>query len=223
MISDIIIIVIVVLFLLLGIRRGLAKSILNLAGIIVSAFIANMAANWLSSWIYTTFIQQGVVTNISDMIQSNSSKYAIENCFDALPDWLNSAISGVANFLGTSTTEIAGTFSVSQSTSTSIAQAIEKPVGEFVVALFAVALVAVLFIIIFVLVKFLIRFIAKFFEFPVIRQINKFLGGILGFAEGVVFVFLAINIFYVIMSYINPTFLNNSLVSGNLFKFLCSL
>ncbi len=222
MLSNIIIIALILLFTFIGIKRGIARTILNLAGLIVTAFVANWLSEIASKWVYSTFIQQSVITNLSDMIQQNSSKYALENCFDAVPGWINSVLSSVMKLFGGNVNDISDGFSISQSTSTSVAQAIEKPLGEVVVAVLGIIFVVVLFIIIFILIKMLIRLALKFFEIPVIRQLNKVLGGIFGFAEGIVFVFLAINIFYAIMSYINPAILSNSLITGDIFKMFCN-
>ena len=72
-----------------------------------------------------------------------------------------------------------------------------------------------------IIVKKLIRVVLRIFNIPVIIQVNQSFGGVLGALEGILFVWLAVNIFYVIMFFSNPEVTANSLVAGNLFKFFC--
>lgn len=221
MLSNIIIIALILLFMVIGAVRGLAKTLLNFAGFILTAITANYLSTVLSKWIYTTFLQQNIITNLTEMVQQNSASYAASNCFDAVPAWIRGIVDFFAGIFGGSMDSIVNNMTFSASSS-SVAAAIEKPLGDVVTAVLGILLLLILFMVVFAVVKILIHFALRIFNIPVIRQINKFLGGILGIAEGIIFVFFAINIFYAIMSYTNPSILKLDAVTGDLFKFFCT-
>lgn len=221
MLSNIIIIAVITVFMLIGIKRGIAKTLLNVAGVIATVMLSDFIATFLSDWIYEAFLRQNIINNLTEMIQNNNVTYAVENCVDAVPAWIRGILVFLTNLFGSSQSNMVGSITLSNDLS-SVVTAIEKPLGAAVTAILGIILLIVLFIIIFIFVKMLIRFALRFFKIPVIRQINQFFGGILGVCEGIIFVFLAINIFYAIMSYTNPAILNNSFVTGDLFKFFCT-
>lgn len=221
MLSNIIIIVIIAVFMLIGIKRGIAKTLLNVAGVIAAVMLSDFIATFLSDWIYDTFLRQNIINNLTEMIQNNSVTYAAENSVDALPAWIKGIVEFLTGLFGGTTSSIVDGVTFSNDLS-SVAAAIEKPLGAAVTAILSVILLIILFIIIFIFIKMLIRFALKFFKIPVIRQINQFFGGVLGVCEGIIFVFVAINIFYAIMSYTNPAILSLSYVTGDLFKFFCT-
>ena len=57
------------------------------------------------------------------------------------------------------------------------------------------------------------------FNIPVVKQINQLLGGVFGLAEGMVIVFIAVNIFDIVTIFTNPALLNNEIFNGAVFKF----
>ena len=78
-----------------------------------------------------------------------------------------------------------------------------------------------LFIVFAVVAKLLARAALTFFEIPVLKGVNKFLGLILGAVEGIVISWLAINLFYVIMTFTNPVLSDNGFFFGKVFRFMC--
>ena len=77
----------------------------------------------------------------------------------------------------------------------------------------------VISIIIFIIIKILVKKLARVFKIPVVKQINKLLGGVLGLAEAAILVFFAVNIFSGVLEFSNPEMLNNPMISGAVFKF----
>lgn len=222
MIADIIIIVIVILFIILGVRRGFARTLLNFLGTIFCAFLASTLSDWLAQWIYKTFLQQSVLQNIERSINENGASYAISNSLDALPKWLSGTVTGIFGIFGAGTEDVQqGVSSTIQEQSHAMAQAIEEPLGAIVIMVFSAILMLILFILLMCIVKFLVKRISRVFEIPVIKQINHFLGGFLGAAEGIVFVWVAINLFYVIMMFANPAFAENKGIFGSIFHAMC--
>lgn len=221
MIIDIIIIAVIVLFAAIGVKRGLAKTILNIAGIILSAVAAYHLASFLSLVIYDSMLKQTVQSNIQQLITQNGADYAFSNCLEAVPNWINGIISFIVGLFGVTMSDYQKQISFPQNLSATAAQSIEGAVSPIVTSILSILLVIVLFIIIFVLVKCLIRVVAGVFNIPIVKQINQLLGGIFGIAEGFLIVWLGVNIFSLVTGFSNPAFMNNEIFSGAVFKFFC--
>lgn len=221
MISDIIIIAVIITFIIIGAVRGLARTILNLAGLAINIMLTQWLSGLLSSWIYETFIQQGVLDSLQTQIVQNGFSDAAANSFDALPDWVSSLIASVFSPFGISLEDLQRGVFISDTQAQSIAQSIEQPLSNIIIAVLTFVLAILLFIIFLILIKVLIKFVLKFFEISVISKINHILGAVLGCVEGIAFVWVAINIFYVIMTYASPTFSENSTYFGQIFNMLC--
>lgn len=219
MITDIIIVAVIVLFALIGVKRGIAKTILNLAGLVLTAISAYYLSSFLSQFIYDSFLKQTVITNIQQIIEQNGIDYALNNCLEAVPQWINGILSFFAGIFGVSLDEFESQLIIPSDISSSTSQVVESAVAPVVTSVLSIIFVIVLFIIIFIIVKKLIRLALGVFNIPVIKQINQLLGGIFGLAEGLLVVFIAVNIFDIVTGYTNPALLSNELFCGAIFKF----
>ncbi len=221
MIADLIIIGLIIVFTLIGMKRGIAATILNIAGIILTSVLAYYLSGFLSDFIYDTFLQQTVNDNLGQLAEQSGVQYAAENCFQVLPNWINGFISFIAGLFGINVQNFHSEISSSQINDINALSAVEKAVGSVVTSAFDIILFILLAIIIFIFVKMLIRRLNSLFKLPVINQLNKLFGGILGLIEGIVFVFIAVNILYVLLNPSNPQVIDNSFVSGKIFEFFC--
>lgn len=219
MIVDIIIIAIVVLFVIIGVKRGLAKTILNLAGLVLTAVSAYYISSFLSQLFYDMFIKQTVITNTQQIIEQNGIDYAVSNCLEAVPQWVNGIISFIVGAFGISLNEFQNQITVPANISSSASQVIESVLAPVVTSVLSIILVIILFIIILIIVKKLVKLVLRIFNIPVIKQINQFLGGIVGLAEGLLIVFIAVNIISMAAGFSNPDLLSNGMFNGGIFKF----
>ncbi len=221
MVADILIIAVIVIFMVAGALRGMAKTILNLAGVVVSAVAAYYVADFLSQLVYDTFFSDIIITNLEAAIKENGIEYATTHCFDALPSWIFSMITLVLAMFGTNIADFQKSLTIPESFAATTAETIEGVISPIVVTMFSGLLVIILFIVIFILVSKLIKYLEKVFEIPVIKQINQLLGGVLGAVEGVIIVWIAVNLFSAIMQFSSPELFDSRMVSGELFKFFC--
>lgn len=221
MIADIITVAVVALFAFIGFRRGIASSLLNLAVVIASSLGARYLSSVLSEGIYNAFVKQTIIQNLNTLITESGVSYAVSNCFDAVPDWLRLPALLVAGLFGADTGDLSRAAGFTDFSAETAAAAIEEPLGTVVTGVLSLILTSLLFIVFLVLAKLLTRAALKVFDIPVLRGINRFFGLIVGLIEGIVVVWLAINLFCVIMTYANPTLLEQKLWFGELFKFMC--
>ena len=221
MVADIIIISIIVLCAIIGFNRGIAKTLLNIAGLILSALGAYYLSCFIAQFIYDTFIQQSVIENIEQMIQDNGAQYAMANCFDALPQWISGILSFLVGLFGITLGDYEQNIDIAQSLSTTIAESIESTLSSVIVTAITVLLVIILFVLIFILAKKLIKHVNRVFRIPVIKQINQLLGFLFGVIEGLVIVWFFVNLFFAIMMFTDPEIVHSNLVTGDVFKFFC--
>ena len=229
MIIDIIIVAVILLFTLLGVWRGIARTLLNLVGMIVGMLLSRWLSNGLALWIYAAFIKPSVTASLEEQIMKNgfseavakSLKEAMEHTLEAVPQWLDSIISSVFAPLGIRYEDLQNGMFIGKDQASSIANAIEEPLSRIIIAVLSMILMVVLFLVIMLIIKMIIRAILRAVHATGLSGINHFFGGILGFAEGFAFVFLAINIFYVIMTSASPGFKLDPQTYGVIFQTLC--
>lgn len=221
MVVDIIVLSVILIFIIIGIKRGIAITLLNLAGVILCAISAYYLSELLAQSFYDAFLKQTIITNVENIIEQNGLEYAVQNPFEAMPQWILSVLSLLLMIFGITIDEFEKNMAFSKDISLTIAQNIEITLNGLVISIFMIILVIILFIVLFFLIKKIIKLALNVFEIPVIKQINKLLGGLFGAIEGIVIIWFAINIFYAIIAFTSPDIIQNDAITGEVFKLFC--
>ena len=219
MVADIIIIAVFALLFFIDFKRGIAITILNVAGVALTGFLAYHISNFLASWVYTAFVQQTLTTNLQQMIDTQGINSAIANSFSALPNWVMGMLGFFLSIFGLDSSVYTNDFQVSNSAAAAVSTSVENLIQPVITGMFRLVIGVVISIIIFIIIKILVKKLARVFKIPVVKQINKLLGGVLGLAEAGILVFFAVNIFSGVLEFSNPEMLNNPMISGAVFKF----
>lgn len=219
MVADIIIIAVFALLFFIDFKRGIAITILNVAGVALTGFLAYHISNFLASWVYTAFVQQTLTTNLQQMIETQGINSAIANSFSALPNWVMGMLGFFLSIFGLDSSVYTNDFQVSNSAAAAVSTSVENLIQPVITGMFRLVIGVVISIIIFIIIKILVKKLARVFKIPVVKQINKLLGGVLGLAEAAILVFFAVNIFSGVLEFSNPEMLNNPMISGAVFKF----
>ncbi len=219
MVADIIIIAVFALLFFIDFKRGIAITILNVAGVALTGFLAYHISNFLASWVYTAFVQQTLTTNLQQMIDTQGINSAIANSFSALPNWVMGMLGFFLSIFGLDSSVYTNDFQVSNSAAAAVSTSVENLIQPVITGMFRLVIGVVISIIIFIIIKILVKKFARVFKIPVVKQINKLLGGVLGLAEAAILVFFAVNIFSGVLEFSNPEMLNNPMISGAVFKF----
>lgn len=219
MVADIIIIAVFALLFFIDFKRGIAITILNVAGVALTGFLAYHISNFLASWVYTAFVQQTLTTNLQQMIDTQGINSAIANSFSALPNWVMGMLGFFLSIFGLDSSVYTNDFQVANSAATAVSASVENLIQPVITGMFRLVIGVVISIIIFIIIKILVKKLAIVFKIPVLKQINKLLGGVLGLAEAAILVFFAVNIFSGVLEFSNPEMLNNPMISGAVFKF----
>ena len=217
MVADIIIIAVFALLFFIDFKRGIAITILNVAGVALTGFLAYHISNFLASWVYTAFVQQTLTTNLQQMIDTQGINSAIANSFSALPNWVMGMLGFFLSIFGLDSSVYTNDFQVANSAATAVSASVENLIQPVITGMFRLVIGVVISIII--IIKMLVKKLARVFKIPVVKQINKLLGGVLGLAEAAILVFFAVNIFSGVFEFSNPEMLNNPMISGAVFKF----
>ena len=219
MVADIIIIAVFALLFLIDFKRGIAITILNVAGVALTGFLAYHISNFLASWVYTAFVQQTLTTNLQQMIDTQGINSAIANSFSALPNWVMGMLGFFLSIFGLDSSIYTNDFKVPSSAATTVSTSVENLIQPIITGMFRLVIGAVISIIIFIIIKILVNKLARVFRIPVVKQITQFLGGVLGLAEAAILVFFVVNIYSGVLQFSNPEMLNNPMISGAVFKF----
>ncbi len=220
MLSTIIIIITVVLFVLLGVRRGAAKTLLCFVAMTANAVISHYLGSIAAQWVYDSFIKSSVLSNLEQGIAENGVTVTAQNSLGALPDSMYRLFRFFGGMFGVAPEDMQGRLVVSAGDTEAMARTLEKPIGELTVFLLSVVISLVIFFLLWIVFKLLIRAALHVFELPVIRQVNHVLGGVFGLLEGVVLVCFLSNILYLLLSCVNPSALNSSLFGGLFYALL---
>ena len=217
MLTNILIISLLVLLALIGAWRGMARTLLNFAAVVLCSIVSDALSGTLAQWIYTSFFRQDVIDSLQRSIDSYGVDAATANSLDSAPSWITGLLSPYLNRSGMSLKDLQASLKLTNDPGLSIAQNLEKPIGQLSTTVIALLISIFLFILLFALCKPLITV----FRIPVISQIDSVLGGVIGFAEGVVLLLFAINFFYLAVSAANPKLFSNTELFGELFNLFC--
>lgn len=219
MVADIIIIAVFALLFFIDFKRGIAITILNVAGVALTGFLAYHISNFLASWVYTAFVQQTLTTNLQQMIDTQGINSAIANSFSALPNWVMGMLGFFLSIFGLDSSVYTNDFQVPNSAASAVSTSVENLIQPVITGMFRLVIGVVISIIIFIIIKILVKKLARVFKIPVVKQINELLGGVLGLAEAAILVFFAVNIYSGVLEFSNPEMLNSPMISGAVFKF----
>lgn len=183
---DGIVLLTLVIFVLIGIRRGIVRTALNLVGMIASAFMSSYFAKIVAQWVYTTFFKDSIINSVTEAINENvgeSAQTVADAIVDKLP-WLAQILIPNAD-----TSEI--TKAIENGSST-IANAVETAVSPLIIGLISVIATILLFILFSIFFRWLARLISGHFRVPVLNSLNKALGGVFQLISGSVIIMFVI-------------------------------
>ncbi len=220
MISAIVIILLILLFIILGVHRGAARTLLNFAAMIAATAISHFLSSVIAQAVYDAFFHKTVLESLQTTIAQNGEEFAAKTSLQALPDGFERMLEGLSKLFGVSPEAIQGRLMLAPSPADGIAQAIEKPVSELCVFLLSVIVSIVIFALLWIIFKMIIRLVMPLFSLPGVHAVNKIFGGVLGALEGAVLAVFLCNILYVLISCTNPALTENATLFGSLFHAL---
>ena len=213
LILDIAAAVLLVLFTLIGVRRGFIRSVVRLLGFVLSVVAAAVASMPIAQYVYEAFFYSPIQAMVSQKVQEGVAS-AATGLAEQVTAVLSSLPKGVQSLLSVYGTDGNGLSGAAQTGEALVSTVMDSVITPLCTALLQVIVFLVLFLVLFLLIRLLGKLIDKVFSsLPVIKQINGVLGGVLGFAEGVLVLFV---LCYALELYMTLTGENSLLTVGQL-------
>ena len=182
LILDGILILIFVSFIIIGRKKGFIKTALSLVATVISIIVAKEYAPAVAQWLNDNYIHEMGLNWLTDLISRNidGGAQAVAN---AIPQAISDAVASLAN------TSVESMVS-GVATAEQIAAAAEKiymaAEGAFIITFINAVTFLALFIIANLILSLGVRLINTIFKLPVLKGINKLLGGIIGAVKGAI-------------------------------------
>lgn len=216
---DIILIILVLAYFIEGKRKGFTRSVVGLVGGIISILLASFLSNYISEWVFDTFMRQNITNEVSGVLQDtigqdiNTRSQAILAIFPPF-------VSNIFSYYGVTAQSInVGIFTASQSATTQVVNIIAPIIIDLMRKL---SFVIISFLLLF-MVRSLTRPVIRLVRIPIIKQIDGLLGGILGLAKCALIVFIFSFIIYFItplMATVPEAIKSETINSTYIFKYV---
>ncbi len=187
--------VIIIILILIGAYRGIIRTLLNLIGLALNAFLSYHIAGPLAQGMYDSFFKQAVITKIQEAVAQKGVSVAYESAMAALPDWLSKMVGAANQLTGQGIDKLVNNYNLSNDQTLSIAKAIEAQLAPAIVAIMTVIIVFILFFLLMIIIKLIIKLIIRALDGRALRTFDRVLGGLLGGVEGVVLVVFLCSVF----------------------------
>lgn len=215
---DILLVIVFVGTVLSSMRKGFLRCILSLACVIAAIAVAmtfsQPAAEWCYDNILSGYIVNTVEKAIEDGLDSSAAAMTVNQVIAEIPDFLVSQLTEFGIDVNAVAEEISSLKLSAQDTAEMISKDIVRP-GVLVL------LKMLCFILIYLIVRFLLGFLSSLIngisKLPLLKQVNKGLGAVIGALKGVAIVFLVCTLLNAIpLDYFEPPILaqavDNSLI-----------
>ncbi|MBQ8056824.1 MAG: CvpA family protein, partial [Ruminococcus sp.] len=206
MFYDIIVIAIIIISIVIGYNRGAANTLVSLFGFILSFVIAVFLGDFLSEFIYNSYLSEAIINSVSScMVTSGTGELIVTD----LPPFVDFAM----KLTGFDYNEALQS-SISD-LSNSIAVGFETAIKPVVLSVLTFVLTALVFIIIYFVFRLILKSVLNFvFNLPLLRGINKTLGAVFSLLSSLCFVSFMAFLLNIIMPYIEniPYWLSESTI-----------
>ncbi len=169
-------------------KRGFLRSILGVAGNLLSLFGALYLSRHMGKWIFNAFFRQNLINDIQYQLATgtgNSEFVKITYQFtDKIPAFVSNAL------FGKPASHMAREI-LSQETMQNTAQTLtDKLIAPIMIFIICCISFFILYISFRLLIRLLLKFTGAIQNIPVIGNINGFLGGVIGIINGVIALFV---------------------------------
>lgn len=222
---DLIIVFIILLFVFLSAKKGFVRTLIEVIGFIAAIVIAFTFSSPVADAIYSKAIQPSVIKTVETTANNGISNAtsAVDAVWDKMPSFITES-----SFFGFSKESVTATVQNETANDvTQIAQSISDSfVKPAVTKLLSVLISVVAIVVLLFIVKILAKHINKLFNFSVVGDINKTLGGVLGLVKGGAVAIIFCLLIGLILSFAKDGFLiftYENINSSYIFKFLMGL
>ncbi|MBE6772195.1 MAG: CvpA family protein [Ruminococcaceae bacterium] len=210
LIIDLILILIFVSCIIDGRKKGFVKTVLSLAATVIGMLIAYEYAGPVAQWANEAFVKNAAVGSIAGIISAQIGN-GTQAIIDAIPSYISEAVQSGGLNISSVVSDIGS--------SVDAAQAAEQIYGAIYNVIILPALTVIAFLIIYAIISFILSFVIsiinRFFKLPILKGLNKLLGGAIGAVKGVA-VTVLLSIVLVVVSGFFPDVLGEAVKEANI-------
>lgn len=192
LILDIILIAIFCLIVFGAAKKGLVKSLLELASFVLAVVLSFQLSPFVAEKAYGAFLEEQITTSIEEQTKEKTNVDKIDLTVIAVPEF----VVKIAEAAGVDTDKIKKQVTSYDLSSENMAEELEENVVKPVAtgALTVISFI-VLFILLSILFGILTELIAKVFKLPLIKSANRLLGALFGVGKGLLLIILLASVF----------------------------
>lgn len=210
---DVITVAVFILVIYRAYRKGLIKTLIEMAGFIVSCLAAVCLSNPIGDWIdkkYFNELVTGLVTKFVKTSGENNLKF-FTGLLGSFPGAVNKSLSGINAMIG----------KASEKAMTQVISRISAPVSASIsrsISFFAILSVC------FIAIRLLARFSDVVKRMPIIRTLNGLGGAAIGIIEAVLVMFVFSTLLNIVISFMalqkNPPLTSSTINSTYIYKYI---
>lgn len=213
--ADAIILVIFLLFTILGVKRGFVRSVLDLVGTLAAMLVSMWFSGIAAQWVFSTFLQESLTRQIAEALQAAPAADAAEAVLSVVPEILRGGLEAFGITSDAINQAVAGT-------SGQAAAAVVAVLSPMVVSVLRGLFALVLFVFLLVIFRILSGVVCRIFRLPVLRQLDKGLGILLGVAQAALITVLLCFCAQALISVSSP-WLVETIQASQVYQFYLSL
>lgn len=213
--ADAIIVVIFLLFIILGVKRGFVRSVLDLVGTLAAMLVSMWFSGIAAQWFFSTFLQESLTRQIAEALQAAPAADAADAVLSVVPEILRGGLEAFGITSDAINQAVAGT-------SGQAAEAVVAVLAPMVVSALRGLFALVLFIFLLVIFRILSGVVCRIFRLPVLRQLDKGLGILLGVAQAALITVLLCFCAQALISVSSP-WLVETIQASQVYQFYLSL
>ena len=213
--ADAVIVVIFLLFIILGVKRGFVRSVLDLVGTLAAMLVSMWFSGIAAQWVFSTFLQESLTRQIAEALQAAPAADAAEAVLSVVPEILRGGLEAFGITSDAINQAVAGT-------SGQAAEAVVAVLSPMVVSVLRGLFALVLFVFLLVIFRILSGVVCRIFRLPVLRQLDKGLGILLGVAQAVLITVLLCFCAQALISVSSP-WLVETIQASQVYQFYLSL
>lgn len=213
--ADAVIVVIFLLFIILGVKRGFVRSVLDLVGTLAAMLVSMWFSGIAAQWVFSTFLQESLTRQIAEALQAAPAADAADAVLSVVPEILRGGLEAFGITSDTINQAVAGT-------SGQAAAAVVAVLSPMVVSVLRGLFALVLFVFLLVIFRILSGVVCRIFRLPVLRQLDKGLGILLGVAQAALITVLLCFCAQALISVSSP-WLVETIQASQVYQFYLSL
>lgn len=188
-ILDIVLVAIFAGYVFFAAKKGFVRTLLELVAVVAAIFLSFQISPVVSQTVYDGFVEKQIVTALEEQISENVDALSVKEkanaVLDSIPDFAVSLAASAGVEISTIKEQISSQKFDSQNLAQSLVDKIAEPI---VVGALTIIIFILLAVVLMIALKFVAKLVSKLFDIPLVKSVNRSLGGVLGAIKGVLVV-----------------------------------